>query len=157
MRILEIVERVNFQGIDLLLDCNTKYNEDLVKLFYTGVDGKFEGYKFACNIDYEFRSSLNSMLKKPFSTNVIESNLFPTNVTTIFVKKTLSLMGYTWDPTTRIYKTRKPVASSNIQHLEEDDDDDDDDEDEYGEDDEENNDDDSQPIEHDQQVTDHGG
>lgn len=50
MHIPEIVERINFQGIDVFLDCTTEYNEDLVKLFYTGVDGKFVGFKFACNI-----------------------------------------------------------------------------------------------------------
>lgn len=122
MHIPEIVERINFQGIDFFLDRTTKYNEDFVKLFYTGVDGKFEGYKFACNIgnrvievnddvwkslfeisplssptdlkiidivfslDYEFRNALNSMLKRPFSANVIESNLLPTNETTGLLK-----------------------------------------------------------------------
>ena len=65
-------------------------------------------------------------------------------------QKSLSLMGYTWDPTTRIYKIRKQASSSNIQHLEDDDDDEDD------EDEEENNDDDTQPMEYDQQVIDHG-
>lgn len=69
-----------------------------------------------------------------------------------FCQKILSLMGYTWDPTVRIYKTRKPIPSSNTQHLEDDDDEDDEDD----EDEEENNDNDSQPMEHDQQVTDHG-
>ena len=118
MCIPEVIERLNAQIIDLFLDCTTKYNEDLVKLFYTGVVGKFEGYEFTCNIgnrvievnddvwkslfeisplsypndlkitdivfapNYEFRNALNSMLKIPFSANVVESNLFPTNVTT---------------------------------------------------------------------------
>lgn len=40
MRIPEVVERLNAQIIDLLL----------VKLFYTGVVGKSEGYKFKYNI-----------------------------------------------------------------------------------------------------------
>lgn len=77
-----------------------------------------------------------------------------------FCQKTASLMGYTWDRTTRLYKTRKPVPDSNTRHLEDDyDDEDDDDEEDEDEDDEyeeENNDDNSQPMEHDQQVTDHG-
>lgn len=72
-----------------------------------------------------------------------------------FYQKSLSLMGYTWDPTVRIYKIRTQASSSNIQHLEDDDNDDDDD-DEDDEDEEENNDDDTHPMEHDQQVTDHG-
>ncbi|XP_050918859.1 uncharacterized protein LOC127136324 [Lathyrus oleraceus] len=62
-------------------------------------------------------------------------------------------MGYTWDPTTRIYKIRKQVSSYSIRHLEDDDDDEDDEDDEDGE---ENNNDETQPMEHDQQVTDHG-
>lgn len=49
MRIPKVVKRLNAQGIDLFLDCTTKYNEDLVKLFYTSVVGKFEGYEFTCN------------------------------------------------------------------------------------------------------------
>lgn len=65
-------------------------------------------------------------------------------------------MGYTWDPTSQMYKTRIPIPGSNTQHLEDDGDDDDDEDDEDDEDKEENNDDDSQPMEHDQQVTDHG-
>lgn len=73
-------------------------------------------------------------------------------------------MGYTWDRTTRLYETRKPVPGSNTRHLEDDhdeddeDDDDDDNDDEYedNEDKEENNDDNSQPMKHDQQVTGHG-
>ena len=35
-------------------------------------------------------------------------------------------MGYTWDRTTRLYKTRKPVPGSNTRHLEDDNDDEDD-------------------------------
>lgn len=108
MHVPEVVERLNAQGIDLFLDCTTKYNDDLVKLFYSGVVGKLEGYEFTCNIgnrvievnddvwkslfeispmsspndlkiidtlfapNYEFRNAVNSMLKRPFSTNVIE-------------------------------------------------------------------------------------
>ena len=75
-----------------------------------------------------------------------------------FCQKTLSLMGYTWDRITRLYKTRKPVPGSNSRHLEDDDDDEDDneEEDEEDEDEEANNDDNSQPMEHDQQVIGHG-
>ena len=43
-----------------------------------------------------------------------------------FCQKSLSLMGFTWDPTTRIYKICTQASSSNIQHLEDDDDEDDD-------------------------------
>ena len=50
MHIPNVVERISFQEIDLFLNCITEYNEDLVKLFCTGVDGKIEGFKFACNI-----------------------------------------------------------------------------------------------------------
>lgn len=118
MHIPNIVEHISFQEIDLFLNCISEYNEDLVKLFYIGIDGKFEGFKFTCNIgnkvievnddvwkslfeisplsspndlkitdtvyapDYEFRNALNQMLRKPFSPNVVQSNLFPTNVTT---------------------------------------------------------------------------
>lgn len=122
MHIPDVVEQLNVQIIDLFLDFTTKYNEDLVKLFYTGVVEKFEGYEFKYNIgnmvlevnydvwkylfeisplsspndlkitdivfapNYEFRYALNSMLKRPFSDNVIASNLFPTNVTTGLLK-----------------------------------------------------------------------
>ncbi|KAI5418039.1 hypothetical protein KIW84_042615 [Lathyrus oleraceus] len=184
MHIPNVVERISFQEIDLFLNYITEYNEDLVKLFYTGVDEKFEGFKFACNIDYEFRNALNQMSRKSFPPNVIQSNLFPINVTTGQLKpldrilhwvmthilcpkqrgysrvdkakKTLSLMGYTWDRTRQLYKTHKPVPGTNARPVEEYDDDDDDDEDEDGEDEDENNEDTSQPMEHDQQVTDHG-
>lgn len=56
-----------------------------------------------------------------------------------FFQKTLSLMGYTWDCTTRLYKTRKPVPGTNAHLVEEyyDDDDDDDDDEEEDEDDKE--------------------
>lgn len=50
MHILNVVEHISFQGIDLFLNCVTEYNEDLVKLFYTGVAEKFEGFRFTCNI-----------------------------------------------------------------------------------------------------------
>lgn len=75
-----------------------------------------------------------------------------------FCQKTLSLMSYTWDPITRLYKTHKPVPGSNTQHFgdNDDDDDDNDEDDEDDEEEKENNNDDSQPMEHDQQVTDHG-
>lgn len=63
-------------------------------------------------------------------------------------------MGYTWDHTARLYKIRKPVPGTNDRPMEEYDADEDEDED--GEDNEENNEDTSQPMEHDQQVTDHG-
>lgn len=102
----------------MFLNCITEYNEDLVKLFYTSVDEKFEGFKFACNIgnkfievnddfwkslfeisplsspndlkitdtvyalDYEFKNALNQMFKNPFPPNFVQSNLFPTNVST---------------------------------------------------------------------------
>lgn len=113
-----VVERISFQGIDLFLNYITEYNEDLVKLFYTGVDKKFEGFKFTFNIgnnaikvnddvwkslfeisplsspndlkitdnvyalDYDFSTALNQMLRKPFSSDVVQSTLFHTNVTT---------------------------------------------------------------------------
>lgn len=122
MRIPDVVERLNVQIIDLFLECTTKYNEELVKLFYTCVVGKFEGYVFKYNIsnrvlevnddvwkslfeisplsspndlkiidtvfapNYESRSSLKSMVKIPYSNNVVTSNLFPTNVTTRLLK-----------------------------------------------------------------------
>lgn len=118
MRILDVVERISFQGIDLFLNCITGYNEELVKLFYTGVAEKFKGFIFFCNIgthtvevnddvwkslfeisplssptdlkitdsvyapDYDFRTALNKMLRKPFAPEVVQSILFPTNVTT---------------------------------------------------------------------------
>lgn len=117
MHILDVVECISFQGIDLFLKCITEYNEDLVKLFYTDVAGKFEGFRFFSNIgthtvevnddvwkslfeisplsspidlkitdsvyppDYDFRTVLNKMLRKPFAPEVVQSTLFPTNVT----------------------------------------------------------------------------
>lgn len=107
MCIPDVVERISFQGIDLFLNCITKYNEDLVKFFYTDVAGKFEGFRFFCNIgnhtvevnddvwkylfeisppssltdlkitdnvyaaDYDFRTALNKMLRKPFAPEVV--------------------------------------------------------------------------------------
>lgn len=118
MHIPNVVESISFQGIDLFLNCIAEYNEDLVKFFYTGVDEKFEGFKFTSYIgnnvvevnddvwkylfeifplsspndlkiidnvyapDYDFRTTLNQMLRKPFSPDVVQSTLFPTNVTT---------------------------------------------------------------------------
>lgn len=286
MRIPKVVERISFQGIDLFLNCITGYNEDLVKLFYTGVAEKFEGFRFFCNIgndtvevnddvwkslfeisplssptdlkitdsvyapDYDFGTSLNKMLRKPFAPKVVQSIIFPTNVTIDQLKpldrilhwivthilrpkqgsysrvdkakvhlvyvlkhkikinwphyiasrifalkesgrgtalcypsfiqsvlhranvsvqeipyksisihqevcqKTLSLIGYTWDRSARLYKTRQPVPDTNarpVEGIEDDDDDDnnDDDEDEQCEEEEENNEVHSQPVEHD--------
>lgn len=118
MCILDVVERISFQGIDLFLNCITEYNEELVKLFYTEVVEQFKGFIFFCNIgtytvevnddvwkslfeisqlssptdlkitnsvyapDYDFRTALNKMLRKPFAPEVVQSILFPTNVTT---------------------------------------------------------------------------
>lgn len=122
MRIPDVVERLNVQRIDLFLECTTKYNEDLVKLFYTDVVGNFECYEFKYNIgnrvlevnddvwkslfkisplsspddlkitdnvfapNYEFKFALNSMLKRPYSDNVVASNLFLTSATTGLLK-----------------------------------------------------------------------
>lgn len=58
-------------------------------------------------------------------------------------------MGYTWDRTTRLYKTRKPVPGTNARPVEEYDEEEEE-EDEDDEDEEENNEDNSQPMEHDQ-------
>lgn len=64
-------------------------------------------------------------------------------------------MGYTWDRSARVYKTRQPVPGTNAWYVEdieeeddddEDDDDDDDDEDEEGEEEEANNEVHSQPM-----------
>lgn len=52
-------------------------------------------------------------------------------------------MGYTWDRSARLYKTRQPVPGTNARPMEDieddDDDDDDNDEEEEGEEEEENN------------------
>lgn len=61
-------------------------------------------------------------------------------------------MGYTWDRSARVYKTRQPILGTNARLVE----DIEDDEDEEGEEEEANNEVHSQPMENDHQVTDHG-
>lgn len=73
MHIPNIVERISFQGIYLFLNCITEYNEDLVKLFYTGVDEKFEGFKFACNIGNNVSEVNDDVWKSLFDISPLSS------------------------------------------------------------------------------------
>ncbi|KAI5433687.1 hypothetical protein KIW84_020816 [Lathyrus oleraceus] len=148
MHIPNIVERISFQGIDLFLNCITEYNEDLVKLFYTGVAKKFEGFRFTCNIgnnvvevnDDVWKSLFEiSLLSSPNDLKITDSAYaseydFRTALNQMLRKLfspevVQSTLFHTNVTTARLYKTRQPVPDTNARPMEECDDDDDGDDD----------------------------
>ena len=73
MRIPDVVERISFQGTDLFLNCIAEYNEDLVKLFYTGVAEKFKGFRFFSSIGTHNVEVNDDMWKSLFEISPISS------------------------------------------------------------------------------------
>ena len=50
MQLVEILNLLQYQGIVKFLECNAKYSEDLVRVFYTCLHDKFCGQKFHSRI-----------------------------------------------------------------------------------------------------------
>lgn len=50
MHLVEIMSLLQHQGIVKFLECNAKYIEDLVWVFYVGIHDKFRGHKFHSRI-----------------------------------------------------------------------------------------------------------
>ena len=48
----ELIDLIRFQKLHNFLECKDKYNEDLVRIFFAGVQGNFE--------DFEFRYRMNN-------------------------------------------------------------------------------------------------
>ncbi|XP_050895785.1 uncharacterized protein LOC127102459 [Lathyrus oleraceus] len=62
MHLVEIMALLQHQGIVNFLECNAKYSEDLVRVFYAGLHDNFHGHKFHSRIgttkDYQLAPTL---------------------------------------------------------------------------------------------------
>ena len=54
MHLLEVIELLRFHKFHLFLECDTHYNEELVRLFYVDVQGKFENFNFRYKTNNKF-------------------------------------------------------------------------------------------------------
>ena len=105
----EVVELLDFQKIFSFLELDANYNEELVKLFYVGIQGQFDDFTFSYKIDNKVVKVNNNVWR--------EFGMFPVTSDAIRVSDTSPPPGYDFKiALNSMLKKRYPdrVVNSNL-------------------------------------------
>ena len=81
MHLVEILNLLQYHGIVKFLECNAKYSEDLVRVFYTCLHDKFRGQKFHSRIGTRKVSFKSDVWNKYFDLTLAADENPPHEVT----------------------------------------------------------------------------